>query len=142
MIDHVQMSLSGGPSGLGFAIGTTSVNAAAWFFKAHFHQDPVVPGSLGLESFYQLLKFYAAERWNLGPTAQFVTPTLNGRSTSIPAKHEWVYRGQVVPRDKLVTVSAVIKQVDDIARELVAEGFLSVDGRVIYQMKDFSLGCT
>jgi hypothetical protein len=40
-----------------------------------------------------------------------------------------------------VTVSAVIKEVDDAARELVAEGFLSVDGRVIYQMKDFSLRC-
>ncbi len=140
MIENVKLSLDGGPAGCGFAIGTTSVDPSSWFFKAHFHQDPVVPGSLGLESFFQLLKFYAAQRWQLGADAQFATPVISDHS-AINAKHEWVYRGQVIPRDQLVTVSAVIKQVNDATRELTAEGFLSVDGRVIYQMKDFSLGC-
>ena len=141
MIDDVQLSQSGGPHGLGFAVGTTRVDPTSWFFKAHFHQDPVVPGSLGLESFYQLLKFYAADRWQLPPNASFSTPLIEGQSTSIPAKHEWVYRGQVIPRDTLVTVSAVVTNVDDTNRQLQAEGYLSVDGRVIYQMKQFSLGC-
>ncbi len=142
MIDDVQLSQSGGPGGLGFAIGTTHVDPTSWFFKAHFHQDPVVPGSLGLESFYQLLKFYAADRWKLSPNASFATPIIEGTSTSVPAKHEWVYRGQVVPRDQKVTVSAVITRVDDQKQQLQAEGFLSVDGRIIYQMKQFSLGCS
>ena len=141
MIDEVQLSLIGGPAGHGFAIGSTSVDPTSWFFQAHFYQDPVVPGSLGLESFFQLLKLYAAARWQLGEDAEFENPIIHGRSTAINSKHEWVYRGQVVPRDQLVTVSAVITQVDDRVRELSAEGFLSVDGRVIYQMKDFSLGC-
>lgn len=133
MIDDVQLSLTDGPYDHGFAIGTTVVDATSWFFKAHFHQDPVVPGSLGLESFFQLVKLYASQRWNLAANAQFLTPLL-GR------KHEWVYRGQVVPTDKRVTVSAVIKNVDDGTHELSAEGFLSIDGRIIYQMKEFSLG--
>jgi hypothetical protein len=34
----------------------------------------------------------------------------------------------------------VIKNVNDTTKELTAEGFLSVDGRIIYQMKEFSLG--
>lgn len=139
MLDNVQVSLDRGPAGNGFAIGTTTVDASAWFFKAHFHQDPVVPGSLGLESFFQLLKFYAASRWQLGAETQFATPVVQPRNSSFTPKHEWVYRGQVVPRDQRVTVSAVITKVDDTTKELAAEGFLSVDGRVIYQMKDFSL---
>lgn len=142
MIDDVQLSQSGGPAGLGFVVGTMIVDPTSWFFRAHFHQDPVVPGSLGLESFYQLLKFYAAERWKLSPNASFATPIIDGTSTSVPAKHEWVYRGQVIPRDHQVTVSAVITRVDDQNRQLQAEGFLSVDGRIIYQMKQFSLGCS
>ena len=140
MIDDVELSLADGPYGHGFAIGTTTVNPASWFFKAHFHQDPVVPGSLGLESFFQLLKLYAAQRWQLNPHAQFVTPIIHKPGSPLSGKHEWVYRGQVVPKDDRVTVSAVIKSVNDAARELTAEGFLSVDGRIIYQMKEFTLG--
>ena len=133
MIDDVQLSLADGPFGHGFVIGTTTVDPTSWFFKAHFHQDPVVPGSLGLESAFQLLKFYAAHRWQLSKNAQFATPILD-------RKHEWVYRGQVVPKDNRVTVSVVIKSIDDTNQQLTAEGFLSVDGRIIYQMKDFSVG--
>ncbi len=140
MIDDVKLSLTNGPFGNGFVIGTTSVDPTSWFFKAHFHQDPVVPGSLGLESFFQLVKFYAAQRWRLGENAQFATPIVHHPAGQIHGKHEWVYRGQVIPRDKLVTVTAVIKQVDDATKQLTAEGFLSVDGRIIYQMKEFSAG--
>jgi 3-hydroxymyristoyl/3-hydroxydecanoyl-(acyl carrier protein) dehydratase len=140
MIDEVDLSLDQGPERLGYVIGRMKVKPDAWFFKAHFYQDPVVPGSLGLESFFQLLKLYAFRRWNLNESTEFSTPVTDGRSTVVAAKHEWVYRGQVIPKDDLVTVSAVITQVDDSCRELSAEGFLSVDGRIIYQMKNFTLG--
>ena len=139
MIDEVQLSLTDGPHGFGFVIGTMEVNPASWFFKAHFFQDPVVPGSLGLESFFQLVKVYAAQRWQVEADIQFVTPDIDNSPSTNKPKHEWVYRGQVVPNDRLVTVTAVIKHVDDTSRQLIAEGFLSVDGRVIYQMKEFSM---
>jgi PfaB family protein len=54
MVDRIEVfDPAGGPHGLGFVRGTTSVKPAAWFFKAHFYQDPVWPGSLGLESFFE-----------------------------------------------------------------------------------------
>ena len=56
--------------------------------------------------------------------------------------HEWVYRGQILPVDDKVTVQAVITEVDDQSRILKADGFLTVDGRIIYQMKDFALRIT
>ena len=40
----------------GSSQGTTRVDPTAWFFQAHFLDDPVWPGSLGLESLLQLLE--------------------------------------------------------------------------------------
>ena len=91
-----------------------------------------MPGSLGLESFLQLLKFVATERWGSSDNAQY-------EAVAIDQPHEWIYRGQVIPADREVTVEAVVTAVDDNQRLLRADGYLSVDGRVIYGMKEFTL---
>ncbi|MDB5311413.1 MAG: 3-hydroxyacyl-[acyl-carrier-protein] dehydratase FabA [Gemmataceae bacterium] len=133
MVDRVETYLpDGGAKGLGLAVGRIAVDPAAWFFKAHFYQDPVWPGSLGLESFLQLLKYVAWKRWGEPPAGGWQTVALN-------RPHAWSYRGQVVPRDKEVTVVLEVTGVDAAARRLTANGFLTVDGRVIYQMTDFTL---
>jgi len=133
MIDRVEEFIAdGGPRGLGYVRGTMAVDPTAWFFKAHFHQDPVVPGSLGLESFQQLLKVVARERWGAGPSARF-------ESVGIGDRHRWTYRGQILTGDRLVTTRAVVTEVDDARRWIKADGFLDVDGRVIYGMDDFTL---
>ena len=60
MVDRIESySPAGGSKGLGLVVGKVAVDPGFWFFKAHFYQDPVWPGSLGLESFLQLLKFAA-----------------------------------------------------------------------------------
>jgi len=133
MIDQVDLLLTdGGPHGLGVVSGSTQVDPDAWFFKAHFMDDPVWPGSLGLESLLQLLKIMAGARWGVGPGSAFESPGL-GRA------HRWTYRGQIIPANRRVTVQAEIKERDDRRRLLVADGHLEVDGTVIYQMSDFSI---
>jgi len=133
MIDQIDaLVLEGGPHGLGVVQGSTGVDPDAWFFKAHFRDDPVWPGSLGLESLLQLLKIVVAKRWDAGARSVFESPAI-GQS------HHWTYRGQIVPANDRVTVSATIKVCDDRALLLVADGHLVVDGKVIYQMNDFSL---
>jgi 3-hydroxymyristoyl/3-hydroxydecanoyl-(acyl carrier protein) dehydratase/malonyl CoA-acyl carrier protein transacylase len=130
MIDRVDdLILDGGPRGLGFVRGQKAVNPEEWFFKAHFYQDPVIPGSLGLESLLQLLKALALRRWG----AEKFVMMRGGR-------HAWLYRGQVIPTSRNVTVTAVVTRRDDAARQLTADGVLTVDGRAIYKMKDFTLG--
>ena len=134
MVDQIDLLVpDGGPGGLGWIEGSIEVDPGKWFYKAHFYQDPVWPGSLGLEAFIQLLKSYAVERWNLGETAEFQT---------VPSarRHRWGYRGQIVPGCQRVEVYASITGVDDEQQTLMADGFLSVDGRTIYSMNDFSLG--
>ncbi|MCZ7649053.1 MAG: type I polyketide synthase [Planctomycetota bacterium] len=131
MLDRVEAWVpGGGPAGLGFLRGSLDVDPGAWFFKAHFFQDPVCPGSLGLESFLQLVSVAARARWGESTRLHALTPGL---------AHRWTYRGQIVPPDRKVTVEAWITRWDDAARQVCAEGFLSVDGRLIYQMQDFGL---
>ncbi|MEM1007729.1 MAG: type I polyketide synthase, partial [Myxococcota bacterium] len=64
MMDQIQVvTQAEHPSYRQHLRGKKYVQAEDWFFKAHFYQDPVWPGSLGLEAFLQLLKVAAAERW-------------------------------------------------------------------------------
>jgi acyl transferase domain-containing protein/3-hydroxymyristoyl/3-hydroxydecanoyl-(acyl carrier protein) dehydratase len=133
MIDRIDLFIAdGGPQGLGFIRGSKAVDPDEWFFQAHFYQDPVCPGSLGLESFLQLLKLAAVRRW--GGDAQSVLETV-----AVGERHSWNYRGQVVPANQRVTVEAVLTAVDDQERLLRADGSLAVDGKVIYRMTDFTL---
>ena len=133
LLDRIECWIAdGGPNALGFVRATRRVVPDEWFFKAHFFQDPVVPGSLGLESFLQLLKFISVERWGDDGGVRH-------EAVAMRERHEWTYRGQVIPADHEVTVEAVVTEVDDTRRLLRADGYLSVDGRVIYSMKDFTL---
>jgi PfaB family protein len=133
MIDRIELFVpDGGPNGLGYIRGIKDVNPDEWFFKAHFYEDPVTPGSLGLESFLQLVKFAAVDRWGWqdGTVVSAV---------ALEHKHRWLYRGQVVPANSRVTVSAWITAVDNKKRIMTVDGFLSVDGKLIYQMNDFTV---
>jgi len=134
MLDRIEAYLpAGGPKGLGFIRGTKTVDPQEWFFKAHFYQDPVCPGSLGIESFIQLLKFAARERW-----PQLMNSHRFGLITD--AEHCWIYRGQILPANRQVTVEAEITHIlDDPDPCILADGFLKVDGLYIYQMKNFGI---
>ena len=135
MLDELTMfAPGGGRFKMGYLRGTKTVDPAAWFFAAHFYQDPVIPGSLGLESLLQLLKAFAQARWTnrVKPADQF-------ESIACGVPHAWQYRGQIIPSNRQVVVEAHIKQIDDGGRMIIADGQLSVDGLVIYHMTDFGL---
>ena len=135
MVDRIELlDLRGGPAGKGLVIGTKRVDPAEWFFRAHFYQDPVMPGSLGLEALLELLKVFARARF----------PALSGthrfEAMAKDEPHRWQYRGQVVPSNRQVRVEARITRVVESDEPLVvADGQLSVDGKLIYAMKDFAV---
>jgi 3-hydroxyacyl-[acyl-carrier protein] dehydratase/trans-2-decenoyl-[acyl-carrier protein] isomerase len=54
-----EISSEGGDAGLGYARATRSVKALDPILAAHFIGDPVVPGSLMIESLLQLTGFFA-----------------------------------------------------------------------------------
>jgi 3-hydroxymyristoyl/3-hydroxydecanoyl-(acyl carrier protein) dehydratase/3-oxoacyl-(acyl-carrier-protein) synthase len=132
MIDRIDLYVpDGGAKGLGLIVGSKTIDPQEWFFQAHFYQDPVWPGSLGLEAFWQLLKVIAAEKWGVAPESIF--EAVLGKS------HRWLYRGEVSPRNRVVKVQAEITAVNEANHQIEADGFLSVDGRVIYKIGGFAL---
>lgn len=129
MLDRVEVFTGRGTTRLH---GTKAVDPAEWFFKAHFFQDPVWPGSLGLEAFLQALKAAALHlRPGLARTHRFA-PLLARR-------HAWTYRGQVLPGNREVTLEAEIHSPADEPDVVVAGGILSVDGLPIYKMDGFGI---
>jgi 3-hydroxymyristoyl/3-hydroxydecanoyl-(acyl carrier protein) dehydratase/malonyl CoA-acyl carrier protein transacylase len=134
MLDGIEAYCpDGGPHGLGFIRGYKMIDPDEWYFKAHFHQDPVCPGSLGVESFLQLIKYAAMQRW---------PHLVNSHNFEMvcDASHQWSYRGQVIPTNEKVTVDAVITRIDDGDQPLImADGWLHVDGITIYKMVGFGI---
>ena len=133
MMDRITvLDLTGGPAGLGFVRGTKTIDPEEWFFKAHFYQDPVWPGSLGLEACLQVLEVLASEKWGPGGPAVFESPALG-------LEHSWSYRGQVIPVNREVIVEASVTEADEEQKILRADGLLAVDGVVIYKMEGFTV---
>lgn len=134
MLDKYSWYQQGGSHQLGALIGQKKIDPQEWFFKAHFFQDPVMPGSLGLEAFIQALKAAALKLWpNLKNSHHF--------SAILPnSTHQWLYRGQVIQTNQETTVRADIKEIGLEPNPYIkADGFLQADGKVIYELKDFGL---
>ena len=122
-IDKVEFFPNAGQCGLGVIKGVQAVLEDSWYFKAHFFQDPVQPGSLGLEAFHNLMRIYVGEKHDAAAEAiTYEQQPLN-----------WSYRGQVTPNNDHVITVVDIKKITD--HELVADGYLWADTLPIYTAK-------
>jgi acyl transferase domain-containing protein/3-hydroxymyristoyl/3-hydroxydecanoyl-(acyl carrier protein) dehydratase/NAD(P)-dependent dehydrogenase (short-subunit alcohol dehydrogenase family)/acyl carrier protein len=136
MVDQIDMlESSGGNFGRGYIRATKKVSPTEWFFDAHFYEDPVCPGSLGIESFLQTLRFFLLKTFNIDSGTH--TPQL-----MTDQAHEWIYRGQIIPANQKVTIHTHIREVSEtaLAYSVTADGALCVDGLPIYEMKQFKVG--
>jgi 3-hydroxymyristoyl/3-hydroxydecanoyl-(acyl carrier protein) dehydratase len=126
----------GGRAGLGRLRAEKDVDPAEWFFKAHFYQDPVQPGSLGLEAMLQLLQVFMRER---GLAAGIEQPRFEPFGLGEPLT--WKYRGQVLPTHRRVTVELEVTEIGSDARGAFAraDGWLWVDGTRIYEARNLAM---
>ncbi len=134
MIDRIEhMDPEGGLYSQGIVQASKDVIPEDWFFDAHFYQDPVCPGSLGVESFIQMLRFFLVTHYTIDP--EKYRPDM-----AEDIKHKWCYRGQITPSNKKVTLQAHIKRstITNDQYAITADGCLMVDGICIYEMEDFS----
>ncbi|MCA9647831.1 MAG: polyketide synthase dehydratase domain-containing protein, partial [Myxococcales bacterium] len=125
-----------GSHGLGAMRGEKRVRSGDWYFKAHFFQDPVQPGSLGIEAMIQLLQLWMLEQGlDAGiPDARFEPIALDQALT-------WKYRGQVVPHNDTVTTTLEIteQRVENGSALCVANASLWVDGIRIYEAQNLGM---
>jgi 3-oxoacyl-(acyl-carrier-protein) synthase/3-hydroxymyristoyl/3-hydroxydecanoyl-(acyl carrier protein) dehydratase len=121
-----------GVAGLGFYRGTHTVNPDQWFFHAHFHLDPVMPGSLGLEALLQLARVALVD--HLGPqTGRWVPLTLEQEVS-------WTYRGQVLRHIREMTAELEVLELVDGDQPIIrCRGTIRADGLPIYAFDDFGL---
>ena len=129
MIDRViEINDKGGLHGLGYLEAELDINPDLWFFGVHFIDDPVMPGCLGLDALWQLCGFFLS--WS----------GCKGKGRAL-GSGQVKFTGQVLPTAKKVTYTLNVKRI--ITRRLsmiIADGTVSVDGRVIYTADDLRVG--
>ena len=120
----------GGKEGLGRVRAEQNVDPSAWYFKAHFFQDPVQPGTLGIEGMLQLLQFMMLHQ-ELGRDI----PNPHFAPIALEQVLNWKYRGQVLPENRAVAIELELTEVVREEQSVLAraEAWLSVDGLRIYQ---------
>ena len=113
-----------------------TVDPRDWFFKAHFFQDPVMPGSLGLEAMLQTLQAFMLLE---GLHGSMMAPRFEAQAVGVAIT--WKYRGQVTPASRLVVIDLAIKRIvpERTGVVVTADGALFVDGTRIYDVRDLAM---
>jgi 3-oxoacyl-(acyl-carrier-protein) synthase/3-hydroxymyristoyl/3-hydroxydecanoyl-(acyl carrier protein) dehydratase len=110
-----------------FVAAEKDVDPNEWFFTAHFHQDPVMPGSLGLDGLAQLARWELEQR--AGAPSGIVEPIASGTTV------KWRYRGQVNTHRKALQYELDVREVTlDGEPHLVGDGVVRADGMAIYEL--------
>ena len=129
MVDRIRsITEKQGDFGHGEIVAELDIKPDLWFFDCHFHQDPVMPGCLGLDAMWQLVGFYLG--WIGGP----------GRGRALGAD-EVKFGGEVKPVARRVTYHVHMKRV--IQRKLfmgIADATMAVDGNPIYSASGLRVG--
>jgi len=129
MFDRItEISSEGGACEKGYMTAELDIDPGLWFFGCHFDDDPVMPGCLGLDALWQLCGFFLS--WS----------GCKGKGRALGAG-QVKFTGQVLPTAQKVTYKLDVKRL--IMRRLsmiVADGTVSVDGRVIYTANDLKVG--
>jgi 3-hydroxymyristoyl/3-hydroxydecanoyl-(acyl carrier protein) dehydratase len=135
LIDHVDVVDGGGQYGKGYLHMTRDIEPDEWFFDCHFYLDPVIPGSLGVESVIQCIQEWMVDsgmhrRWR---APQFHIPE------NVP--FNWKYRGQFVPEDSHCELEIHVKDVRSQSDSVVvvADASLWKPGLRIYELIDISV---
>jgi 3-hydroxyacyl-[acyl-carrier protein] dehydratase/trans-2-decenoyl-[acyl-carrier protein] isomerase len=129
MFDRIsEINQTGGEHGKGLIRAELDVKPDLWFFGCHFKNDPVMPGCLGLDAMWQMVGFYLG--WIGG----------EGRGRAL-GLGELKLAGQVLPNVRRVVYNIDIKRVMRSKLVLgIADGWLSMDGEIIYRAKDLKVG--
>jgi len=136
MLHELIIAKNQGQFGKGYIHATKFVKTYDWFFTCHFYQDPVMPGSLGVESILQAMQVFALQQ-DLGK--DFKSPKFVQIANH---KTVWKYRGQILLSVKEMHLEVHVKTIEkrDSQLVIVADAFLWNDKMRIYQVTDIALG--
>jgi 3-hydroxymyristoyl/3-hydroxydecanoyl-(acyl carrier protein) dehydratase len=135
LLDEVCLDEKGGKYGNGYVYGKRAIRPEDWYFENHFFQDPVMPGSLGIEAILEAMRVFAI-RFDLGKglsRAHFGLP--------VGEVFNWRYRGQILPSTSKMQIEVHIRQVKRRESEvtLIADGSLWAGSLRIYEVKNMAI---
>ncbi len=129
MFDRItQIDETGGAYNKGAIHAELDIKPDLWFFDCHFHDDPVMPGCLGLDAMWQLIGFYLTWLGNSG----------HGRALGVG---QVKFTGQVQPDVKLVRYEINMRRVMTGNLILgVGNGRLFADDELVYETESLRVG--
>jgi len=129
MMDRIlHISDEGGKYGKGEIKAELDIKKSLWFFDCHFSGDPVMPGCLGLDGFWQLVGFFLT--WSGG----------EGRGRALGVK-ELKFKGQVRPYHEKITYKIDIKKFITRPTYMAwCDAVIEVKDKAIYFAKDVQVG--
>ncbi|BBB47632.1 hotdog family protein [Pelolinea submarina] len=135
LVDQTWFDPAGGRFAKGVILGQKDLQADEWFYSNHFYQDPVMPGSLGVEAIARSLwKYLRREFPQIDPAATRLSFAGNEALS-------WKYRGQVLPRNQRTYFEIHIKDIDRSGPTPVirADADFWVDGLRIYAIENLNM---
>ncbi len=129
MMDRIlHISDKGGKYGKGEIKAELDIKKSLWFFDCHFKGDPVMPGCLGLDGFWQLIGFFLT--WLGG----------DGRGRALGVK-DLKFKGQVRPyHEKIIYKIDIKKSITRPTYMAWCDAVLEVKDKAIYFAKDLQVG--
>ncbi|MEL6862898.1 MAG: beta-ketoacyl synthase N-terminal-like domain-containing protein [Bacteroidota bacterium] len=136
LLDTATIIRDGGKYGKGYIYASKEVKAHEWFFTCHFYQDPVMPGSLGVEAIIQAIQLFALQQ-GLGDGLHNVAFQHLAQSH----KTVWKYRGQILRHDPEMNLEAHIKEIrrENNRVTILADASLWKGRLRIYELTDLAL---
>ena len=131
LIDDASICLDFGSHSIGYVMASRWNSPNDWFYKNHFFQDPVMPGSLGIEATVQAFK--AA----VHSIAKSDKPVTLATGTGF----KWKYRGQVLQnhREMQVEINILNQQIKNETTVFTGNANLWADDIRIYEINNLAV---
>ena len=135
LLDTYAVMADGGKAGKGYVTAHKTINVEDWFYKAHFYQDPVMPGSLGVEAILEAMKLFARDR---ALTRRFRSPRFEQLAGQ---KFIWKYRGQIRKINKVMDLDVHVTGIheDATGTTIVGDANLWNESVRIYEVRQVAI---
>ncbi len=128
LLDGVVINSSAGDHQEGYVYAHRRNDPKDWFYACHFHEDPVMPGSLGIEAMFQAMKVFARQQSKNAAAVDLVAGQ----------KMTWRYRGQVLQHHRQMQVEVHFYKVQGMGKTKLFTGDASLwaDDSRIYEARN------
>ncbi len=128
LIDSAVIMDGAGVHHEGYAFASRRNSPQDWFYACHFHEDPVMAGSLGIEAIIQVMKIFARQHSKSSGVADFV----------VGQKMNWSYRGQVLQHNQEVKIEVNFHKPQRVGKKewFIGDASLWADDSRIYEIRN------